>query len=145
MWSTIAERLSIPWRAVEDMHWTLGKGDLARRARVKPFSAKTVVREGSQGDQYSPQRALMPPPGQAAHGRELNTAHHQELHTMPPSMDTAHVELPWQAQHSAGSPLPLPEPAPPQPHQRAEPPAQPSTASPMANIESEFNAPTSVL
>ncbi|QSS59409.1 hypothetical protein I7I51_08844 [Histoplasma capsulatum] len=38
MWAKIAEEMSIPWRAVEAMHWQLGEQEMARRARTVPFS-----------------------------------------------------------------------------------------------------------
>ncbi|EDN03760.1 predicted protein [Histoplasma mississippiense (nom. inval.)] len=37
MWAKIAEEMSIPWRAVEAMHWQLGEQEMARRARTVPF------------------------------------------------------------------------------------------------------------
>ncbi len=45
MWQRVAEELSVPWRAAEDMHWELGKENMAKRAGVKPFSRKD--RQGS--------------------------------------------------------------------------------------------------
>lgn len=32
MWARVAEELQVPWRAVEAMHWQLGRHDMARRA-----------------------------------------------------------------------------------------------------------------
>ncbi|OJD26940.1 hypothetical protein ACJ73_01662 [Blastomyces percursus] len=37
MWSQIAETMGVPRRAVEAMHWEIGKNDMARRAGVVPF------------------------------------------------------------------------------------------------------------
>lgn len=39
MWEKVAKELHMPWRAAEDMHWTLGKHQLAQRAGVTPFAA----------------------------------------------------------------------------------------------------------
>ncbi|KAI9788999.1 MAG: hypothetical protein M1833_002786 [Piccolia ochrophora] len=38
MWAKIAEEMTLPWRAVEAMHWQLGEHEMARRAGVVPFS-----------------------------------------------------------------------------------------------------------
>lgn len=32
MWSKVAEKIAIPWRAAEAMHWHLGEQAMARRA-----------------------------------------------------------------------------------------------------------------
>ncbi|KAI9669909.1 MAG: hypothetical protein M1831_006945 [Alyxoria varia] len=39
MWEKVAKELNMPWRAAEDMHWQLGKHELAQRAGVTPFQA----------------------------------------------------------------------------------------------------------
>lgn len=39
MWERVARELRMPWRAAEDMHWQLGKTQLAERAGVQPFLA----------------------------------------------------------------------------------------------------------
>jgi hypothetical protein len=33
----VAEKMGVPWRAAEAMHWQLGQHDMARRAGVVPF------------------------------------------------------------------------------------------------------------
>src|SRR5688572_22814942 len=149
MWSKVAEELAVPWRAAEAMHWLLGEADMARRAGVVPFSLAAVNVEGSQGvARHSPQRTHpMPPPGQAAHGREVVPAtHHRELHARAHSMSTAQGGPPRRDLYSAPPPPPPPAlaPAPPPPHQQAAPPPHPSTASPMVHIKSEFAEPAYV-
>lgn len=41
MWAKVAEEMDIPWRAVEAMHWQLGRDDIAQRAGVVPFTLET--------------------------------------------------------------------------------------------------------
>ncbi|EEH37608.2 MYB DNA-binding domain-containing protein [Paracoccidioides lutzii Pb01] len=48
MWDKIAELLGLPWRAVEAMHWQLGKQEMARRAGVIPFSLSSTTSEPPQ-------------------------------------------------------------------------------------------------
>lgn len=42
MWDKVAEELHMPWRAAEDMHWTLGKYQMAERAAVTPVTPFTA-------------------------------------------------------------------------------------------------------
>ncbi|KIW51157.1 hypothetical protein PV05_09905 [Exophiala xenobiotica] len=49
MWSKVAEEIDIPWRALEEMHWEMGKNELAMRAGVKPFSHNPRQHSQSQG------------------------------------------------------------------------------------------------
>lgn len=39
IWDKIARELHMPWRAVEEMHWRMGRGELAQRAGVREFVA----------------------------------------------------------------------------------------------------------
>ncbi|KAK0386566.1 hypothetical protein NLU13_6401 [Sarocladium strictum] len=149
MWSKVAEELAVPWRAAEAMHWLLGEADMARRAGVVPFSLAAVNVEGSQGvARHSPQRAHpMQPPGQTTHHRDVApVVHHRELHARAHSMPTAQGGPPRRDVYAAPPPPPPPPPptlapAPPPPHQQTAPPPHPSTASPMAQIKSEFAEP----
>ena len=43
MWEQVAKELNMPWRAAEDMHWQMGKFELAHRAGVPPFTAATAA------------------------------------------------------------------------------------------------------
>lgn len=38
MWTPIARDLCIPWRAVEALHWQMGRDEMSRRAGVTPFA-----------------------------------------------------------------------------------------------------------
>src|ERR1700749_3867633 len=37
MWDMIAKEMSLPWRAVESMHWQMGAEEMAQRANVAVF------------------------------------------------------------------------------------------------------------
>ncbi|KAI9716871.1 MAG: hypothetical protein M1828_007532 [Chrysothrix sp. TS-e1954] len=37
MWERVAKELKMPWRAAEEMHWLMGKDELAQRAGATPF------------------------------------------------------------------------------------------------------------
>lgn len=62
MWHDISVELGIPVRAVEDMHWDLGREQMARLAGVTPLHR-------GRGDQASsstsPMTSVFPPGGQA--------------------------------------------------------------------------------
>lgn len=51
MWAKVAEEMSIPWRAVEAMHWQLGEHEMARRAGVIPFSLAASSSDNGGGRQ----------------------------------------------------------------------------------------------
>ncbi|KAL8702875.1 MAG: hypothetical protein Q9201_003938 [Fulgogasparrea decipioides] len=60
MWSSIANELVIPWRAVEDMHWMLGQDEMASRA-----GARLLHPDRSTGDPApsGPRMStILPPP-----------------------------------------------------------------------------------
>ncbi|KAL2377210.1 hypothetical protein RJZ90_006930 [Blastomyces dermatitidis] len=54
MWAKIAEEMSIPWRAVEAMHWQLGEQEMARRAGTVPFSFSQPASKRSRSVQLPP-------------------------------------------------------------------------------------------
>lgn len=37
MWTKIANEMKMPWRAIEAMHWELGREEMAERANTTPF------------------------------------------------------------------------------------------------------------
>lgn len=43
MWEEIARDMQMPWRAVEAQHWILGSENIANRAGVAPFPARTTT------------------------------------------------------------------------------------------------------
>ncbi|KAF2398174.1 hypothetical protein EJ06DRAFT_481031 [Trichodelitschia bisporula] len=63
MWEMIAAEMGLPFRAVEAMHWQMGREDMAQRANVPvfmPHTAGTAPRAGTQPPQTQP--ANLPPP-----------------------------------------------------------------------------------
>ncbi|OJD09460.1 hypothetical protein ACJ73_10297 [Blastomyces percursus] len=54
MWAKIAEEMSIPWRAVEAMHWQLGEQEMARQSRTVPFSFSQPASKRSRSVQLPP-------------------------------------------------------------------------------------------
>lgn len=70
MWEKVAKDLPMPWRAAEEMHWQLGKTELAQRAGVHPFSGMQEMSASS---------ATAPGPGIA-----LPTSFGVPLATLPP-------------------------------------------------------------
>ncbi|OJD21368.1 hypothetical protein ACJ73_07292 [Blastomyces percursus] len=54
MWAKIAEEMSIPWRAVEAMHWQPGEQEMARRAGTVPFSFSQPASKRSSSVQLPP-------------------------------------------------------------------------------------------
>lgn len=56
MWAKVAEEMSIPWRAVEAMHWQLGEQEMARRAGVTPFSLASTDNLQHQGSSRASHR-----------------------------------------------------------------------------------------
>ncbi|KAF5978981.1 DRPLA-like protein [Fusarium bulbicola] len=84
MWAMVAEEMAIPWRAVEAMHWLLGKSEMASRAGAVPFSIAAANEIGSNGS----------PP---SHSR----AHHQPQGSMP-----GDFRAPWpETLHAGNSPM----------------------------------------
>jgi hypothetical protein len=48
MWKQVTEEISLPCKAVEDIHWPVGKEDMARRAGIMPFSTAEALIRGWQ-------------------------------------------------------------------------------------------------
>ncbi|KAE8549035.1 hypothetical protein EYB25_007550 [Talaromyces marneffei] len=76
MWIIIAQKMELPWRAVESMHWKMGEQEMARRVGVIPvprsegpikLRAKGDTRHKSKPRHHSPkidhQIRLSPRPG----------------------------------------------------------------------------------
>ena len=70
MWAKVAEEMQVPWRAAEAMHWQQGEIDIAKRARVVPFTLETASNE-PQDPQRTPLLPrilpLIPPPSPAGY------------------------------------------------------------------------------
>lgn len=73
MWAKVAEEMSVPWRAVEAMHWQLGETEMARRAGVTPFSLSATSADNfGQGN-------IRPPPRGHAHSRSQGSIYRDAI------------------------------------------------------------------
>ncbi|KKZ63504.1 hypothetical protein EMCG_02191 [[Emmonsia] crescens] len=80
MWAKIAEEMSIPWRAVEAMHWQLGEEEMARRAGTVPFSFSQLT---SNPPRVSRSRSVrLPPFAELDAVSQRNRSHAATLPTM---------------------------------------------------------------
>lgn len=73
MWETIAKEMGLPWRAIEGIHWDMGRDEMASRANVPVFqphaaaTTSTPQRRSPPGPRPAPNLAPAPtPPGDSA-------------------------------------------------------------------------------
>ena len=72
MWEMVAKEMGLPWRAIEGIHWDMGREEMASRANVpvfQPHAAATTTpqRRSPPGPRPNPHLAPAPtPPGDSA-------------------------------------------------------------------------------
>ena len=74
MWELIAKEMGLPWRAIEGIHWDMGRDEMASRADVPVFQPHTAAtktstpqRRSPSGPRPAPNLAPAPtPPGDSA-------------------------------------------------------------------------------
>ena len=72
MWEMVAKEMGLPWRAIEGIHWDMGREEMASRANVpvfQPHAAATTTpqRRSPTGPRPAPHLAPAPtPPGDSA-------------------------------------------------------------------------------
>src|ERR1700760_2761237 len=63
MWEMVAKEMGLPWRAIEGIHWEMGRDEMASRANVPVFqphaATNTTQRRPPPGLKTNP---LLPPP-----------------------------------------------------------------------------------
>lgn len=100
----------MPWRAAEDMHWQMGRNELAQRAGVQPFHAapeatSAVTAAGvpittsfAPSSAYQPQVYSTSPQSYQAAPPYSSNSHQQPFYTYPPPAQ--HVQYPPPASYS---------------------------------------------
>lgn len=71
MWEMVAKEMGLPWRAIEGIHWDMGREEMASRANVPVFqphaNAGVPQRRSPSGPRTNPSLAPAPtPPGDSA-------------------------------------------------------------------------------
>ncbi|KIV99110.1 hypothetical protein, variant [Verruconis gallopava] len=71
MWEMVAKEMGLPWRAIEGIHWEMGREEMASRANVPVFqphtTSATTQRRSPPGVRSNPNLAPAPtPPGDSA-------------------------------------------------------------------------------
>lgn len=71
MWEMVAKEMGLPWRAIEGIHWEMGREEMASRANVPVFqphaTPNLTQRRSPPGPRPNPNLAPAPtPPGDSA-------------------------------------------------------------------------------
>ncbi|KAL9058808.1 MAG: hypothetical protein Q9162_001532 [Coniocarpon cinnabarinum] len=124
IWEKISRELHMPWRAVEEMHWRMGRTELAQRAGVREFLA-TPDPTGAFSTTGVPITTSFIPSGSYPPGQPPYVSSPQALGPpLPPPQQGYNSPLPPPPSH-----LP-PGPPPPPPQQSLPPVSDPNRPPP---------------
>jgi hypothetical protein len=74
MWETIAKEMGLPWRAIEGIHWEMGREEMASRANVPVFQPHAAIsapqRLTPPGPRTNPNLAPAPTPPNESSGEQ---------------------------------------------------------------------------